>query len=643
MKKVVSICIALLIFIGTCPAYAYELPSSFWPVNDQYAAALEAGDDWRIIDLASQSLAIIQNEPENEQTTSIRATRLEQMALAYARQQMYPEAADTFRTYIPYAEKMGWADAVKIAQAKVLQYTPEVSMYTPTQETVRDYNARLEPDKGVYYGVTSDSELRDSLPQASMVLLYLEFGDTYFDWIEHVLSTAQEEGRAVELAWNVPGQGSQIPDIVNQTAYIEQVLAMLNKYPDVPIFIRFGAEVDIWGDRADPTQFIEAFRHVANLVHEKTTNTAMVWSVNAVSTWDIHMEDYYPGDEYVDWVGVSLYLKKYFLGRNDWPEAEKFNEVVFLCGDNADPVKSLDEVIRKFGDRKPIMLAESGASHYSRSLGEDTSAFARSHLRELYYNVPMVYPQVKLIAYFDKVIESETEEYALSTSPLLAQEYKSLVQLPHFIQKDGGSPVAYKKLADGVSLDNSTMTVQSYVHLYRTDEVRVDYYIDGVWAGRSEQMPYTCTLDFSSFGPGTHEVTAVAEYNGGTKQAAGSGTVTVQPAITLYVNGQQQETDTAPMLVNERTFVPIRVVSEALGAQVGWDEATQTVTLTRSGDTISLQIGSNVLTKNGAETPLDATPFLEGDRTMVPVRAISEAFSAAVEWNAETRSVWIAL
>ena len=114
MKRVVSICIALLIFIGTCPAYAYELPSSFWPVNDQYAAALEAGDDWRIIDLASQSLAIIQNEPENEQTTSIRATRLEQMALAYARQQMYPEAADTFRTYIPYAEKMGWADAGRL-------------------------------------------------------------------------------------------------------------------------------------------------------------------------------------------------------------------------------------------------------------------------------------------------------------------------------------------------------------------------------------------------------------------------------------------------------------------------------------------------------------------------------------------------
>lgn len=642
-KHLASLLAALWLLMGMGPIYAYELPSNFWAVNDAYAAALEAGDDWSIIDLATQSLEIIKNEPENEQTTSIRATRLEQMALAYERQGQYPKSAQVFTQYYPYAEKMGWADAVKIAKAKILQYEPQVSLYTPSQEPQRYYGARLEPEKGVLYGVTSDSTLQPQLPQASMILLYLEFGDTNFTWIEHILSTARDTGRAVELAWNIPGHGAQIPSVVHETAYIEQVLSMLGKYSDVPIFIRFGAEVNIWPDRADPGQFVEAFRHVARLVHEKTTNTAMVWSVNNVSSWDIQMEDYYPGDEYVDWVGVSLYLKPYFLGRNDWPEQEKFNEVVFLSGDNADPVKALDEVIKKYGDRKPIMLAESGASHFCRPLGEVTTPFAVQHLKQMYYNVPMVYPQVKLIAYFDKVIEAETDDYALSTSPELTDAYRQLVTLPHFIQQSGADPVTYRNLADGVTAASGTLNVNAYVHLYRADSVRVDYYIDDQWAGRSEEMPYRCTLDLQGLTPGTHEVKAVAEYRGGAEQVSSTATIVVEEPIRLFVNGQPVETDTAPMLVNGRTFVPIRFVSEALGAQVGWEEETQTVSLQKGTDLVSLQIQENTLVKNGTAVTLDAAPFLEGGRTMVPVRAISEAFAASVEWRPESRSVWITL
>ena len=59
------------------------------------------------------------------------------------------------------------------------------------------------------------------------------------------------------------------------------------------------------------------------------------------------------------WTGwvFSLYMQKYFLGRNDWAENEKFNEVVFLSGDNADPVKAASAIISKYGDRKPVMIS----------------------------------------------------------------------------------------------------------------------------------------------------------------------------------------------------------------------------------------------------------------------------------------------
>ena len=70
---------------------------------------------------------------------------------------------------------------------------------------------------------------------------------------------------------------------------------------------------------------------------------------------------------------------------------------------------------------------------------------------------------------------------------------------------------------------------------------------------------------------------------------------------------------------------------------------SQTVTLTRGAELVKLQIGNLILRKDGVDIPLDVAPFLESDRTMVPVRAISEAFQATVDWNGHDQSVWIQL
>ena len=64
-------------------------------------------------------------------------------------------------------------------------------------------------------------------------------------------------------------------------------------------------------------------------------------------------------------------------------------------------------------------------SHYIRTLGEDCTDWALSHLKQMYYNIPLVYPQVKLIAYFDRTMENETNEYALGKNPRLSQLIRS--------------------------------------------------------------------------------------------------------------------------------------------------------------------------------------------------------------------------
>lgn len=92
--------------------------------------------------------------------------------------------------------------------------------------------------------------------------------------------------------------------------------------------------------------------------------------------------------------------------------------------------------------------------------------------------------------------------------------------------------------------------------------------------------------------------------------------------------------DAKPYLDHEinRVRVPIRFVAEAMGAKVDWEPVTQTVTIAREQLTIQLAIDKATAIVNGKEIQIDASPKLVEDRTMVPLRFISEAFGAKVDW-----------
>lgn len=96
-----------------------------------------------------------------------------------------------------------------------------------------------------------------------------------------------------------------------------------------------------------------------------------------------------------------------------------------------------------------------------------------------------------------------------------------------------------------------------------------------------------------------------------------------------------------PDLINSRTLVPLRSIFEAMGADVQWIEDTSTVIATRKGVKITLQIGSNKVVKNNESITIDTPPMLINDRTMVPVRVIAEAFGANVSWNDDGKTVII--
>ena len=96
-----------------------------------------------------------------------------------------------------------------------------------------------------------------------------------------------------------------------------------------------------------------------------------------------------------------------------------------------------------------------------------------------------------------------------------------------------------------------------------------------------------------------------------------------------------------PPLENDRTLVPMRVIFEALGAQVEWDGETQTVTATKDGKTMRLQIDKNELYIGDEMVRLDTPPRLIEGNTLVPLRAVSESFGATVLWDDDTRLITI--
>ena len=92
---------------------------------------------------------------------------------------------------------------------------------------------------------------------------------------------------------------------------------------------------------------------------------------------------------------------------------------------------------------------------------------------------------------------------------------------------------------------------------------------------------------------------------------------------------------------NGRVQVPVRFVTEALGANVSWNEASQVVTITRNNTTVTMKIGENIITVNGHRRTLDTKAVLISRRTFVPVRFVSEAFGAKVTWDTQIRTAYI--
>ncbi|MBE6034544.1 MAG: copper amine oxidase N-terminal domain-containing protein [Clostridiales bacterium] len=200
-------------------------------------------------------------------------------------------------------------------------------------------------------------------------------------------------------------------------------------------------------------------------------------------------------------------------------------------------------------------------------------------------------------------------------------------------------------------------TVTGYDWLYNKKERKCTYTWEGVkewgdgtqkyWLYQIDDSVYSLFRDSDYkvdklFGPKPGQKTdsdseeTAQQPNRGSTDRTSYGKIVVQinnPVMTA--NGAYLNIDssgTAPVIVNERTVLPIRAIIEAMGGTVGWNNDTRTVSLKYKNTDMEMTIDSTIMKVNGKAVQMDVAPMIINDRTMLPIRYITENIGGQIEW-----------
>ena len=110
---------------------------------------------------------------------------------------------------------------------------------------------------------------------------------------------------------------------------------------------------------------------------------------------------------------------------------------------------------------------------------------------------------------------------------------------------------------------------------------------------------------------------------------------------SIKINNKVLESDTEPQIIDGRTMVPVRVIFEGVGATVGWNAETKTVTGKKGSDTVIMNVGEKAMTVNGKKVDMDGEAMIIDSRAFAPARYVAEAFGYDVSWNGDTKEVII--
>jgi hypothetical protein len=329
---------------------------------------------------------------------------------------------------------------------------------THADRTALDTGARLEPATGCYLGAFIDRDdnigmtLLDNRQMHGSILgfeqrvgrshasyyTYLSYGTPFpRQWV----ASLKADGAIPHISWEPRDIAS-----VRDDRYLEDFVAQARD-ADWPIFIRFACEMNGEWTRyhGHPREYIRAFRTVYT-AFRKAPKAALIWCPDAQPAEGI--DDYYPGDDYCDWVGVNLYNVMYLDDDKKRP------------GDSIHPTDLLDPIYQKYSARKPIAICEYAASHYSHLDPAPRPEFAVHRIEEFYTALQTSYPRVKMIDWYDcnNIVHArpgrQLNDYLLTDNPEVESAYRKATASSWFLgSSQDQSPTRFDTLSTTLPTD----------------------------------------------------------------------------------------------------------------------------------------------------------------------------------------------
>jgi len=167
----------------------------------------------------------------------------------------------------------------------------------------------------------------------------------------------------------------------------------------------------------------------------------------------------------------------------------------------------------------------------------------------------------------------------------------------------------------------------------------------------SKNFTFSCALNLKE---GLNDIVLIAEDNAGNTTREVYATKYINQTIlkfqinnpVMYINDKPVLLDVAPIIIENRTMLPIRWIVEPLGAKVDWNATEKKVTISLKTTIIELWIGKSIAKINGRNTPIDSNnskvvPIIKNNRTFIPLRFISESLGCDVQWDGITQTITI--
>lgn len=363
------------------------------------------------------------------------------------------------------------------------------------------YGAKFEPKTGAYAGVVADG-LDEFDTSFGVYSCYFEFDQKISWFMKNYRENVIDKDCVLLIPWNI----TDISSALYNDEYIRQTLDNINAMGKKAI-IRFGAEMNCSGLGDSPTLYVKAFRHVADIVHEYD-NMAVMWSPNDYGSANRNYDIYYPGDEYVDWIGISCFLKHDFGSKlNHYADSTL---QLFGCGDYAwttNSLKLMTDFMREHNINKPIAISEGAVESKVHYADIDLNGWAQPRLRAMYWYTAMKYPQVKMVTYFNQNVGGEIMDYKVTS------EYSDIIEeaikgAGYLTTSSDNSRISFTRAENKTYTD--TMSIYTYAYFPHNTIKRVEYQIDGSIAAEAKEIPYKADINLKSLSHGTHTFTVKA-------------------------------------------------------------------------------------------------------------------------------------